>query len=113
MRYSPPHSRGGDNPDAAVQNYVRYVAGRMGISPDAPIDVIGESVVSFGLGWKGRGGRLRAGRGGDDHDHHEGDDDHHDGGDDLLEVCETYVGALRVAGAQRDECRIECKELRR
>ena len=39
--------------------------------------------------------------------------DHHDGGDDLLEVCETYVGALRVAGAQRDECRIECKELRR
>ena len=38
MRYSPPHSRGGDNPDAAVQNYVRYVAGRMGISPDAPID---------------------------------------------------------------------------
>lgn len=37
-RYAPPRSRGGDNPDAAVGNYIRYVARRMGISPDAPID---------------------------------------------------------------------------
>lgn len=37
-RYAPRRSRGGDNPDHAVDNYIRYVAGRMGISPDQPID---------------------------------------------------------------------------
>lgn len=38
MRYSPPYSRGGDNPEANVRNYISYVARRMGVSPDTPID---------------------------------------------------------------------------
>lgn len=37
-RYAPRRSRGGDNPDHAVDNYIRYVARRMGLSPDQPID---------------------------------------------------------------------------
>lgn len=35
--YAPRRSRGGDNSDASVNNYIRYVARRRGISPDAPL----------------------------------------------------------------------------
>lgn len=37
-RYAPRRSRGGDNSDASVNNYIAYVAHRMGMSPDQPID---------------------------------------------------------------------------
>ncbi len=37
-RYAPRRSRGGDNTDAQVNNYIAYVAHRMGMSPDQPID---------------------------------------------------------------------------
>ena len=35
--YAPRRSRGGDNSDASVNNYIRYVARRRGINPDAPL----------------------------------------------------------------------------
>lgn len=38
-RYAPRRSRGGDNPDVNIDNYIRHVSTRMGISPDAPISV--------------------------------------------------------------------------
>lgn len=37
-RYAPRRSRGGDNTDAQVDNYIAHVARRLGISPDDPID---------------------------------------------------------------------------
>jgi len=36
-RYAPRQSRGGDNTDAQVNNYIAHVARRLGISPDQPI----------------------------------------------------------------------------
>lgn len=35
--YAPRRSRGGDNTDAQVNNYIGYVARRLGISPNTPI----------------------------------------------------------------------------
>lgn len=37
-RYSPRRSRGGDNTDEQVDNYIRYVENRLGIQPGATID---------------------------------------------------------------------------
>lgn len=37
-RYAPRRSRGGDNTDEQVNNYIAHVARRMGMSPDQPID---------------------------------------------------------------------------
>ncbi len=37
-RYAPRRSRGGDNPDVNVDNYIAHVARRLGISPDTRID---------------------------------------------------------------------------
>lgn len=37
-RYAPRRSRGGDNSEASVNNYIGYVARRLGISPDHPLD---------------------------------------------------------------------------
>jgi hypothetical protein len=36
-RYAPRKSRGGDNTDEQVNNYIGYVAKRIGINPGAPI----------------------------------------------------------------------------
>lgn len=36
-RYAPRRSRGGDNSDASVNNYISHIARRMGVSPDSPI----------------------------------------------------------------------------
>lgn len=36
-RYAPRQSKGGDNTDAQVNNYIKYVAGRIGVSPTAPL----------------------------------------------------------------------------
>lgn len=35
--YAPRQSRGGDNTDAQVSNYIDYVARRLGIHPNQPI----------------------------------------------------------------------------
>lgn len=35
--YAPRRSRGGDNSDASVNNYIAYVARRIGVDPNAPI----------------------------------------------------------------------------
>lgn len=35
--YAPRESRGGDNTDAQVNNYIGYVARRLGIDPNQPI----------------------------------------------------------------------------
>ena len=37
-RYAPRASRGGDNSEASVNNYIRYVSSRLGISPSTRID---------------------------------------------------------------------------
>ncbi len=37
-RYAPRRRNGGDNTDAQVNNYIAYVARRMGMSPDQQID---------------------------------------------------------------------------
>ncbi len=36
-RYAPRASRGGDNTDAQVNNYIGYVARRIGVNPNAPL----------------------------------------------------------------------------
>jgi hypothetical protein len=36
-RYAPRQSRGGDNTDEQVNNYIAYVARRLGVSPQAPL----------------------------------------------------------------------------
>jgi len=35
--YAPRTSRGGDNTDAQVTNYIKYVSGRLGIKPGQPV----------------------------------------------------------------------------
>lgn len=37
-RYAPRRSRGGDNSEASVNNYIAYVARRLGIDPNQRID---------------------------------------------------------------------------
>lgn len=42
--YAPRQSRGGDNTDAEVTNYIRYVARRLGVAPGQPLP---SSVVPY------------------------------------------------------------------
>lgn len=58
-RYAPRRSRGGDNPDANVNNYIAHVAGRLGISPDDRIDqrhtqMLAEAMREFETGRRRR-----------------------------------------------------------
>lgn len=53
--YSPRYSRGGDNTDAQVNNYIGYVARRLGVNPNAPlppsaIPMLGEAMREFETG---------------------------------------------------------------
>lgn len=70
-RYAPRRSRGGDNSDAQVNNYISYVARRLGISPSQPIDATFTAPLAHAMrevetGQRGRGviahtpgGRIR------------------------------------------------------
>jgi hypothetical protein len=53
--YAPRQSRGGDNTDAQVNNYIAYVARRLGVNPNAPlspaaIPQLGEAMREFETG---------------------------------------------------------------
>ena len=53
--YAPRKSRGGDNTDAQVNNYISYVSRRLGIDPTAPISpnmipVLGQAMREFETG---------------------------------------------------------------
>jgi len=39
--YAPRQSRGGDNTDEQVNNYIAYVSRRLGVNPDQPVSDIG------------------------------------------------------------------------
>lgn len=39
--YAPRESRGGDNTDEQVNNYIAYVSRRLGVSPDQPLNSVG------------------------------------------------------------------------
>jgi hypothetical protein len=54
-RYAPRQSVGGDNTDAQVNNYIAYVANRLGVPPDQPLaDVsqLGRAMREFETGKK-------------------------------------------------------------
>lgn len=51
--YAPRKSRGGDNTDEQVNNYIAYVSHRLGVSPDQPVaDVsqLGQAMREFETG---------------------------------------------------------------
>ncbi len=53
--YAPRQSRGGDNTDAQVNNYIKYVSRRLGVDPTAPISpamipVLGQAMREFETG---------------------------------------------------------------
>lgn len=53
--YAPRKSRGGDNTDAQVNNYIGYVSKRLGVNPNAPlspaaIPQLGEAMREFETG---------------------------------------------------------------
>lgn len=59
-RYAPRRGRGGDNTDEQVDNYVAYVARRLGVSADQPIDAtmtsaLAQAMREFETGRRGRG----------------------------------------------------------
>jgi hypothetical protein len=39
FKYAPPKSRGGDNDEVAVNNYIKYISGKIGIGPNDTIPV--------------------------------------------------------------------------
>jgi hypothetical protein len=39
-KYAPRKSRGGDNTDEQVNNYIAYVSHRLGVNPDAPLSEV-------------------------------------------------------------------------
>jgi hypothetical protein len=41
-RYAPRQRRGGDNTDAQVNNYIAYVAKRLGVDPDRPLSNVSQ-----------------------------------------------------------------------
>lgn len=41
-KYAPRQSRGGDNTDEQVNNYIAYVSKRIGVSPDAPLSNVSQ-----------------------------------------------------------------------
>jgi hypothetical protein len=56
--YAPRKSRGGDNSDASVNNYIGYVAKRMGVSPTSALDAgmigpLGAAMREFETGRRG------------------------------------------------------------
>lgn len=56
--YAPRQSRGGDNTDAQVDNYISYVSRRLGVDPNAPlppgaIPQLGEAMREFETGRRG------------------------------------------------------------
>lgn len=53
--YAPRQSKGGDNTDAQVNNYINYVSKRLGVSPDTPLSAnavpqLGEAMREFETG---------------------------------------------------------------
>lgn len=74
QRYAPLKSRGGDNTEAQVRNYIGYVAARAGIDPDGQIDpsklgAVASAMREFETGKRPKiqfaayGGQLRGGTG--------------------------------------------------
>lgn len=58
--WAPRRSRGGDNSDASVDNYIAHVARRLGVSPDQPLGAnaipsIRQAQDEFETGHRGRG----------------------------------------------------------
>lgn len=56
--YAPRQSRGGDNTDAQVNNYIAYVSRRLGVDPSAPlspslITPLGQAMREFETGQRG------------------------------------------------------------
>lgn len=41
-RYAPRRSRGGDNTDEQVNNYIAYVSKRLGVNPDQPLSDVSQ-----------------------------------------------------------------------
>jgi hypothetical protein len=56
--YAPRQSRGGDNTDAQVNNYIAYVSRRLGVNPNTPLSPnaiaqLGEAMREFETGQRG------------------------------------------------------------
>jgi len=55
--YAPRESRGGDNTDQQVNNYIAYVSRRLGVNPDQPLNDVGslgQAMREFETGKRGR-----------------------------------------------------------
>lgn len=57
--WAPRQSKGGDNTDAQVNNYIAFVARKMGISPDQPISQSAIPVLAGAIRQFETGGRSR------------------------------------------------------
>jgi hypothetical protein len=56
-KYAPRKSRGGDNADEQVNNYIAYVSHRIGANPDQPLNDVsslGRAMREFETGHRGR-----------------------------------------------------------